>query len=155
MCFHRGVTSDVSTEAQPPGLLYVVKQLELLVRSRLDEVLRPAGVTTLQYTALTVLAQRPGTTSADLARLSFTTAQSTADLVSGLLKKGLVERAPDPTHRRRLLLDLTDAGRELLVAYGPVVDALEEEMCADLTEWERGALRDLLTRARRSLTPRA
>ena len=57
-------------------LLYLVKRVELAVRSRLDEVLRPGGLTTLQYTALTVLQRHPASlTSAQLARNSFVTAQ--------------------------------------------------------------------------------
>ena len=40
-------------------LIYLVKQVELAVRSRLDELLRPDGLTALQYTALTVLERHP------------------------------------------------------------------------------------------------
>src|SRR6185437_12133584 len=56
-----------------PMLLYVVKQVELAVRSRLDDLLRPAGLTVLQYTALTVLERHPDLSSAQLARNSFVT----------------------------------------------------------------------------------
>ncbi|MFB7510620.1 MarR family transcriptional regulator, partial [Streptomyces broussonetiae] len=38
-----------------PSLLYLLKRTELVVRARLDELVRPAGITALQYTALTVL----------------------------------------------------------------------------------------------------
>ncbi len=41
-------------------LLYLVKQLELAVRARMDEVVGGEGLTPVQYTALTVLARRPG-----------------------------------------------------------------------------------------------
>ena len=44
-----------------PSLLYAVKRLELVIRAHLDDVLRGSGVTTPQYTALTVLAHRDGT----------------------------------------------------------------------------------------------
>jgi hypothetical protein len=54
--------------AAEPTLLYVMKQLELAVRSRLDDIVRPAGLTALQYTALTVLERRPDLTSSQLAR---------------------------------------------------------------------------------------
>lgn len=147
----RVTTADV--RVPPATLLYVVKQLELVSRAQLDELLRPAGVTTLQYTALTVLARSPELTSADLARLSFVRAQSTADLISTLTKRGLVSRAPDPQNRRRLLISLTDAGHELLATYDPMVAELEEKMLADFSAAERESFRDLLRRARRSLTP--
>ncbi|WP_226346723.1 MarR family winged helix-turn-helix transcriptional regulator [Agilicoccus flavus] len=139
------------SDAPPARLLYVVKQLELISRGRLDDVLRPTGVTTLQYTALTVLSRSPRMSSADLARLSFVRAQSTADLVSNLARQGLISRTPDPANRRRLLIDLTDAGRDLLATYDPLVADLEAEMLADFTADERDVFRDLLRRARHAL----
>lgn len=148
-----GPVTPADASVPPATLLYVVKQLELVSRAQLDDVLRPAGVTTLQYTALTVLARRPHTTSADLARLSFVRAQSTADLVSALAKRELISRSPDPANRRRLLISLTDAGRELLATYDPLVAQLEEQMLADFSASERDDFRELLGRARRSLTP--
>jgi DNA-binding MarR family transcriptional regulator len=94
-------------ERTPASILYVVKQLELVIRARLDAVLRPSGVTALQYTALSVLERRPTISSSDLARSSFVRAQSTHDLVSALTKRGLIERSVDPANRRRLLISLT------------------------------------------------
>ena len=73
-----------SRQAAEPTLLYLLKQVELAVRSHLDDLLRPAGLTALQYTALTVLERRPDLTSAQLARNSFVTAQTMADMVTTL-----------------------------------------------------------------------
>src|SRR3712207_1455600 len=92
-------------EPAPPSLLYLVKQLELATRAHLDAVLKPSGVTALQYTALTVLARRPTMSSADLARASFVRAQSTADLVGTLERRRLIRREVDPDNRRRMLID--------------------------------------------------
>src|SRR5919206_2906064 len=84
-----------------PSLLYAVKQVELVVRAHLDELLRPSAITALQYTALTVLDRRGGLTTAELARNSFVTPQTMGDLVTALERRGLVERRPDPANRRR------------------------------------------------------
>lgn len=51
------------------------------MRAQLEVILRPAGLTALQYTALTVLERHPDLTSAQLARNSFVTAQAMADMV--------------------------------------------------------------------------
>jgi hypothetical protein len=67
--------------AQQPMLLYLVKQIELAVRSHLDNLLRPAGLTALQYTALTVLERHPDMSAAQFHRNSFVTAQSMADMI--------------------------------------------------------------------------
>jgi hypothetical protein len=50
--------------------------------SLLDELLRPDGLTALQYTALTVLERHPDMSVAQLARNSFVTAQSMADILA-------------------------------------------------------------------------
>lgn len=124
-----------------PRMLYLVKQLELAIRSHLDNLLRPAGLTALQYTALTVLERHPDLSTAELARDSFVTAQSMADMVTALGDRGLIERHRDRADRRRLVVALTDAGRDLLDRYREQVDALEQQMLAGLTKPQAASLR--------------
>ncbi|HJQ06071.1 MAG TPA: MarR family transcriptional regulator [Nocardioides sp.] len=135
----------------PPSLLYAVKQVELAVRSHLDDLLRPTGVTALQYTALTVLEQRDDLTAAALARNSFVTTQSMADLVAALERRGLVERFRDPTDGRRILIHLTDAGRALIAEQRPAVAALERSMIAGLEDADIAVVRSSLDAMRRNL----
>lgn len=96
------------------SLLYLVKRVELAARKRLDAVLGTSGVTAVQYAALTSLESHPDMTAAALARHSFVTAQTTAQLVRGLEERGLIVRHPDPNSRRQVLLALTPLGRRLL-----------------------------------------
>ncbi|HYS40729.1 MAG TPA: MarR family transcriptional regulator [Pseudonocardiaceae bacterium] len=134
-----------------PSLLYAIKQVELVSRAHLDDLLKPSGVTALQYTALTVLQRRDGLSSAQLARNSFVTPQAMADLVTGLERRGLITRDRDPDNRRRLLISLTEAGHALLAQHESAVRALEEQMLADLDRTERAALADYLNRCRAAL----
>jgi DNA-binding MarR family transcriptional regulator len=134
-----------------PSLLYLLKQVELAVRARLDDLLRPAGLTALQYTALTVLERRPDLTSAQLARNSFVTAQTMADMVTTLRDRGLIERHTDPADRRRLVLALTSPGRRLLGRYRRRVEALEAEMLASLSDRQATQLRRNLLSCRAAL----
>ena len=124
-----------------PMLLYLVKQVELAVRSHLDNLLRPAGLTALQYTALTVLERHPDMSAAQLARNSFVTAQSMADMITALEGRGLIARHRDQADRRRLVVALTSAGRELLDDYRDQVAALEKRMLAGLDSDETSQLR--------------
>src|SRR3954466_11236160 len=119
--------ADQARATSGPTLLYVMKQVELAVRARLDELTRPVGLTALQYTALTVLEGHPDLTSAQLARRSFVTSQSMADMVTTLLDRGFVERHRDRADRRRLVMALTDQGRLLLAELRPRVAELEGE----------------------------
>ncbi|WP_369230175.1 MarR family winged helix-turn-helix transcriptional regulator [Streptomyces sp. R21] len=136
----------------PPSLLYMVKQVELVVRARLDELVKPAGITALQYTALTVLERHDGLSAAQLARDSFVTAQSMADLVRSLENRGLVRRERNPRNRRELLILLTDEGRELLARFTEPVRELEERMVRDLTAHQTDQFRGALSRAWHALS---
>jgi DNA-binding MarR family transcriptional regulator len=146
-------TADTeASAARRTSLLYAVKRVELGVRWHLDELLKPSGITAVQYTALTVLEQHDGLPAAQLARRSFVTAQSTADLVRALEQRGLVTRKRNLENRRELSIRLTDAGRKLLAEYAEDVQALERRMVSGFTEPQVDQLRIALTKAWRALT---
>jgi DNA-binding MarR family transcriptional regulator len=141
------------TESASPLLLYMLKQVELAVRARLDDIVRPAGLTATQYTALTVLERHPDMSSAQLARSSFVTAQSMADIVTALEARALIERHRDKTDRRRLVVALTDEGRALLDRCRDEVAALEATMLTGLSVPQTKALRAVLARCHANLSP--
>jgi DNA-binding MarR family transcriptional regulator len=141
-----------STARRNASLLYAVKRVELVVRSHLDELLRPSGVTALQYTALTVLERHDGLPAAQLARRSFVTAQSMADMVRALERRGLIVRERNPENRRELLIRLTDAGRKLLAEHTDEVLALESRMVSQLTERQVEQFRAALAEAWHALS---
>lgn len=150
-----GETPDSALEDQRrPSLLYAIKQVELAARSHMDELVKPAGITALQYTALTVLRRRDGLSSAQLARNSFVTAQSMADMVTALERRDLITRRRDPRNRRALLISLTEAGHALLATHDAAVDALEERMLSGLSLTQRRAFGDYLNRSRAALSDR-
>lgn len=132
-------------------LLYLLKQVELAARSRLDDIVRPLGLTALQYTALSVLERQDGMTSAQLARHSFVTAQSMADMIAILENRGLIERRRDQADRRRLVVTLTAQSRTVLDRCRPQVTALEADMLAGLTPAEVEGLRHGLRRCHGNL----
>lgn len=134
--------------ATPPSLLYLVKQLELSVRARLADLVRPAGITALQYTALTVLERHDGLTTAKLARDSFVTAQAMADMVATLESHALIHRERNPANRREMLIYLTPAGAALLAGLAAPVRDLENELVRDI---DADTFRSALTRAWQSL----
>ncbi|MGW1272102.1 MarR family winged helix-turn-helix transcriptional regulator [Streptomyces sp. NPDC002491] len=141
-----------SPHRTPPSLLYMVKQVELVVRSHLDEVVKPSGITALQYTALTVLERHDGLSAAQLARDSFVTAQSIADLVRSLEARGLIRRERNPHNRRELLILLTHDGRALLDRHAGPVRELEERMVRQLTAHQTEQFRAALSTAWHALS---
>ncbi len=136
-------------------LLYLIKQVELAVRQALDDVVVAADLTTLQYTALTVLERHPGITSAELARNSFVRAQTMAEMVTYLVGRGLVARERDENNRKQYLLTLTSEGQRLLdELFDPVAD-IEARMLDGFDTGQTEILRTYLLRCRHSLSGHA
>ena len=86
----------------------------LLLR-RLRQV-RVEGELTLPESSALVRLDRGGpTTPSDLAKLEQISPQSMGATLAALEARGLVERRPDPRDGRRVVLSVTEAGREVLL----------------------------------------
>src|SRR5699024_10207994 len=111
-------------EPTPEELGVLIKATQTTLNQRMDEVLRPLGLTVPQYACLHNLHEEPGITSSELARRGFVSRQSMNVLLQGLEKAGLVERAEQPGLRRERSALLTPRAERLLaeaeVAVGSV-----------------------------------
>jgi DNA-binding MarR family transcriptional regulator len=133
-------------------MLYLIKQVELAVRYRLDEVVSGIGLTALQYTALTVLERHPGMTSAELARNSFVRAQTMAQMTTFLESRGLVRKEADPRSKRQYLIFLSDQGQNVIDSLRADVAEVEQAMLADFGEQEVLQFTSMLRRCRVGLS---
>ncbi|GAA3668940.1 MarR family winged helix-turn-helix transcriptional regulator [Microbacterium marinilacus] len=133
------------------SFVYVVKQLELALRPRIEHAAAEGGMTAAQYTALTVLHRRPGITSSELARRSFVRPQTMAGTLDPLLEAGLIRRERDPEHGRRMRIFLTDEGEAAMERTAPPIEALEELLVGDLSASERAQFAEYLRRARNTI----
>ncbi|MGB3771982.1 MAG: MarR family transcriptional regulator [Rhodococcus sp. (in: high G+C Gram-positive bacteria)] len=143
--------SDTASVRRSSSMLYRVKQVELGVRAGLEDALREAPITALQYTALTVLDSRGGMTAADLARSSFVTTQTMGGMVIALEKLSLVMRTRSTTDKRRMLVELTEHGTALLERHRDSVANVEAAMLDGLTSAETAAFRAALDACARNL----
>jgi DNA-binding MarR family transcriptional regulator len=87
--------------------------VSLLVR-RIRQVPTEGGLTMPERQALSRLDRGGPATSSELARQAQITAQAMGTTLSALQARGLVERRPDPEDGRRVILTVTDAGRQEL-----------------------------------------
>jgi DNA-binding MarR family transcriptional regulator len=129
----------------------VVARLERAVRKGIGGRVRPYGLTTLQYTTLSVLGTRSGLSNAQLARRAYMTPQSMSEVLEALEGKGLIERGTHPSHRRVHPAALTPAGRKVLRACDEAVAELESQMLSCLTAQQVECLRHGLLAAVRAL----
>ncbi|MFC7363504.1 MarR family winged helix-turn-helix transcriptional regulator [Nocardioides astragali] len=152
MSVARARTAEEAAQDRDVTLLYLIKQVELAVRQALDDVVATADLTTLQYTALTVLQRHPGITSAELARNSFVRAQTMAEMITYLLSRGLVARERDQANRKQYLLTLTSEGQRVLDELLDAVADIETRMLDRFDGGQTEILRTYLLRCRHSLS---
>lgn len=112
---------------------YLLRQAWHAFRTAMEVALRPHGLTSPQYAALTVLARDPGASGADLARACNTTPQAMNGVLATLERESLIERHPHPTHGRILQANLTSEGQRRLDAAQPAVRELERATAQDFT----------------------
>jgi DNA-binding MarR family transcriptional regulator len=131
---------------------YLIKWVERGVRSGLDTILQPMGVTTPEYTALSVLRHRSGLSSAQLARRAFVSAQAMNQIVVSLERAGWIERTPDPDNGRILRAELTREGRTVLSACDKATAQVERTLLSQLSEAQAQSLRATLELCANALT---
>ncbi len=110
----------------------------------MDETLKGLGVTTPQYAAMSVLAEQPGLSNAQLARRSFLTPQTMNQILVKLETLGFVERREHPEHGRVLPTYLTPDGERLLTECNRMVATVEARMVSGLSEDEQRRLLEAL-----------
>lgn len=130
-----------------PRISYLVARLERAARAEIGSRVARHGLTTAQYTTLSILGARSGLSNAQLARRALITPQSMNEVLHALEEKGLVARRNHPGHGRILLVELTRRGRGALAACDRLVDELEEEMLRELGPRDRSAFRAALQSA--------
>lgn len=97
-----------------------------------------------QLAVLATLRMHGRRTISSLAERERVTAPSMTSMINGLEEQGFVLRTPDAEDRRRVQVDITDAGAEIVAQTLRRRDELLAEMLggADFTEEELATLRD-------------
>jgi DNA-binding MarR family transcriptional regulator len=131
------------------SLGYLLKEASSALRSAMEDVLRPLGMSVTRYSCLELLAQRPGLSNSELARGTFVTRQSMNALLQDLEREGLVTRPAEAPVGRVLPTRLTAQGRRNLEKATAAVRSVEVRMLAGLTEAEQAStFRSLQTMSR-------
>jgi DNA-binding MarR family transcriptional regulator len=146
------VRVDDAAARTEPGVSYAIARLHQRLFASITERVAPHGLTTLQFTTLSVLG-RHGTplSTSQLARRAFMTPQSMSEVIHALERKGLIKRNPHPNHRRTLPATLTAKGRRVLAGCDEAVVAFEDAMLEGFSERDRAAFLDMVKAAVRNL----
>jgi DNA-binding MarR family transcriptional regulator len=150
----RSNRSDLTPEfdGAEPRISYVIARLERAIRKAINERVRPYGLTTLQYTTLSVL-RRQGRplSNAQLARRAYVTPQAMGEVIEKLEKMRLLKRVSHPNHRRVYPAVLLPKGIHVLEQCDARVAELEATMLRDLDDDQRLEMVRALTSAVQAL----
>ena len=133
------------------SLGYLLKEASSALRSAMEEVLRPLGMSVTHYSCLELLAQRPGLSNSELARGAFVTRQSMNVLLQTLERDGYVTRPEAAPVGKVLPARLTPRGKRSLEEASVAVRAVEVRMLSGMTETEQSAAFRILQGMVRSL----
>ena len=105
-----------------------------------------AEVTTTQFAVLARLAEKGPQSQNALGRETAMDAATIKGVVDRLARQGYVDTTPDPDDRRRLIVDLSPAGKALFTRLAPTALAVSADTLSPLSQDERAALSALLAR---------
>lgn len=136
---------------QAKQALRSMKRILIQFRGRMDEELRPRGVTTAQMQLLFAVRNNPGSSGAQLARLCYITPQTTQTLLKHLENAGFIVRGKDPVNDRIVTTSVTPEGERLARTIERESLALQAELWQGFSDRELTQLNTLLERCLCSL----
>ena len=147
--------------AETPGLtLALVHAVETTLpryiqtlRRAIEEVEGEAALSLPQYRCLGVVAA-PGTAlTTQLARLFQVSVPTMTGRLDALVDRGLLQRQPDPTSRRQVLVTVTPSGQAMFRSYQAIVDARLGAILAPLSAARQARLLAALADLAEALDP--
>ena len=139
----------MSMAGMPEGVArrlgYAMKRVQHALRLRMDDALRPTGLSAPQYAILCAVEAETGLSNARLARAAFVTQQTKQGMLPNLQRDEVLVRRPDPGNARILHAELTPHGRTLLADAHRLVAAVEAVLTGTFGDEEADRLSTLLT----------
>jgi DNA-binding MarR family transcriptional regulator len=117
-----------------PQIGLAVKRLQNRHHRRGDTLLGPLGLSVVQWDALRHIAENPGASLHELARLTFQSDQAFGTLAGRMVERGLIEREQGPG--RAVRHRLTERGQALRREGQAVLEGVLSESFAALTPAE-------------------
>lgn len=133
---------------------YILVGTHRMVRDLDRETMRIAmahGLTFPQFMVLEALLRKDGQSVGEIKEAILSTSGTIPVIINNLVNQGMVRRMEDPADRRRSLVWLTDAGRELIECVYPQNEAMFRERFDVWTQEEKRELIRLLTKYQKGL----
>ena len=86
------------------------------------------GLDFRQLCVLNIIKKNPSTSTSDLSKILFCTQPAITQIISGLIKRGLIKKAKSKSDKRVRVLKLTSAAEEKVNTYGPKLLEFEQKI---------------------------
>ena len=123
---------------------WIINVLASQATKKLDQELKPYGITASLWPTLMCLWEEEGVTQREIAKKSQVENSTTTRTLDKLEKLGLVKRQQDPNSRRSFHIYLTKEGRLLKDLVQPIPVAINDSMQSALNDAEQKELLSLL-----------
>ncbi len=125
---------------------YLLSRAAQQCRDYFDGLVEPLGIKGKHFGVLTVLGEEKPLAQIEIGERLGVDRNTMVLLLDDLQRQGLVTRRRDPRDRRAHLVELTDAGRAVLVQATEMARRTNEEVLSPLSCDERTQLHTLLSR---------
>ncbi|MDB4949139.1 MAG: MarR family transcriptional regulator [Gemmatimonadetes bacterium] len=129
-----------------PRVLDSLRRIVRLLRVASRATEKEIGISGAQLYVLQELAEEPASSVNELAERTTTHQSSVSAVVSRLVERGLVARRPSPEDGRRVNIEVTAAGLEMVSQAPPTAQVQLVEGLRSLTDEQREMLADLMER---------
>jgi DNA-binding MarR family transcriptional regulator len=135
-------------DVRPMAVITRITRVSRMLQQALKAHLAEHGVEDWEFDVLATLRRHDGgpLTAGELVASSMVSSASMTNRIDRLTARGLVTRRVDPTNRRRVLIELTAAGRELVDEVAGAHLAYQERLLAGLGTTNQQRLGALLRR---------
>jgi DNA-binding MarR family transcriptional regulator len=134
---------DIRIHEKPGHLIRRLQQISVAIF--VDQT-RKFDITPVQYAGLLAVQIHPGIDQTTLCNVIAFDRSTIGDVLARLEAKRLIRRVPDPADRRTRMLYVTPAGRRLIRAIEPAVQAAQRRILAPLRPDERNLFMQMLLR---------
>lgn len=121
----------------PPQPGFLIRRLQQIAVSLFHETLETAEITPVQYTILQLIAQNEKLGQTSIAALAYLDASTTGDVLRRLEKRELLRRIVKDGDRRAKVVDITQAGLDLLEHIHVRITASQNYLLQPLEDDER------------------
>lgn len=126
------------------GISSLLNHVEHELSQRIEQSLRPLGLTLPQYSTLSFIEMGEALTNADLARRCYVTPQTMNRILQNLLKMKLVKKVSASNHKLKLYFTLTPTATKLVCDAHVIINDIEKKMIRGLGKKDFGVLEQQL-----------